>query len=152
MGHQIGFHYHREMIEALPIVPEKFFKLTINYLENIMGVKNMVLSEHNPGGQAKKIVLPAGYLDADAHRFKKQIKYLSDSCQKWHVGCLCKLSKKYPQLQILIHPYLWSEKSLSLNQLREQVTKEKIQEFKDWERFFKKMNIKRIRQISSKLA
>ncbi len=151
LGHQIGLHYDGAMIENLNISPQIFLKNTVKYLEKIIQTKIAVLAQHNPA-ETKKIILPTGYLDAYSTQFTHNIKYLSDSCQKWHDGCLCRMSEKYPQLQILIHPYLWSEKSLKLDQLRRQVTKEKIQEFKDWERFFKKMNIQRNRQISSKLA
>lgn len=145
-GHQIGLHYDGAMIENLNISPQIFLKETIQYLERIIQTKIAVLAQHNPA-EAKKIILPTGYLDAYSRKFTKNIKYLSDSCQKWHNGCLCRLSEQYPQLQILIHPYLWSEKSLKLNQLRRQVTKEKIQEFKDWERFFEKMNIQHNRKL-----
>lgn len=141
LGHQIGFHYDGEVIEKYGLNPQAFLQETISYLEKIFSTKIIVISQHNPG-KAKKIIVPSNYLNAYSAQFTGKIKYLSDSCQKWYEGCLCQLAPRYPRIQILIHPYLWSEKSLKLDQLRQGLTKEKIQEFKDWEKFFKQMNIK----------
>ena len=140
LGHQIGFHYDGEAIEKYGLNPQAFLIETISYLEKIFSTKIIVISQHNPG-KAKKIIVPSGYLNAYSAQFTGKIKYLSDSCQKWYEGCLCQLAPRYPRLQILIHPYLWSEKSLKLDQLRQGLTNGKIQEFKEWEKFFKQMNI-----------
>jgi len=70
-----------------------------------------IVSFHNPGTYAKKVVDKdvAGIHHAYEPRYFSAFKYLSDS-QGWYEGCVCKLfeSGKYPKIQLLTHPYIWS--------------------------------------------
>ena len=68
----------------------------------------MPLSPANPDKMIDKEVV--GIHHTYEPRYFSEFKYLSDS-QGWYEGCVCKLfeSRKYPRIQLLTHPYIWSK-------------------------------------------
>ena len=114
LGHHIGLHVDLSWDESLTAddLPN-FIDNERTLLSNILDTRiTQIVSFHNPH-KFKNIVFNRripGIQHTYEPKFISQIKYLSDS-QGWREGCVCKNfdQQKYPKIQLLTHPYIWSE-------------------------------------------
>ena len=89
----------------------QLIKNELNLLKNITEIDhfNPYISFHNPPGE----ILGKGFKQFnhtyEPKFFNQKVKYLSDSNQTWHEGCVCNIfrSMKYQYIHLLIHPYCW---------------------------------------------
>jgi hypothetical protein len=116
MGHVLGLHVDpswdaeldpRDIAGQCAVEREAFRILT-----GI--VPTDIVSLHNPHKRADSVLgrdLP-GIRHVYESRYFSEIKYLSDS-QGWYEGCVCRIfeARVYERIQLLIHPYLWSDRS-----------------------------------------
>jgi len=114
MGHKIALHFDANWWEGTSV--EELANVCSYEKETLARMTNIDISDivsfHNPHTCADKVINKtlSGMHHAYEPRYFSDIKYLSDS-QGWYEGCLCKIfeSKKYPKIQLLTHPYIWSE-------------------------------------------
>lgn len=147
LGHQLGFHYDGELIQASQLSPGQYFRENIGFLEKTFQTKIDTITRHNPSVDGIKQAVPPRYLDGYSSFFTKKVKYLSDSCQQWTVDCPCQISSSHPRLQLLFHPFLWTKEGKILSRIRSELTQDKIEKFKKLEVFFRRMNRQRIQRM-----
>lgn len=113
MGHEIGLHF--DLSWNPDIAWEKVVEQCDRekqILQTLLDIEPCsILSFHNPH-KFKDLVLNRaveGMEHAYEKRYFTDTKYLSDS-QGWYEGCVCQVfaEKRYPKLQLLTHPYIWS--------------------------------------------
>lgn len=113
-GHHVGLHFDLawnteiewEQAAAQCAAEKQLF-------ESLTGVKPCeIISFHNPHKFTHLILNQPvqGMMHSYEKRFFADIKYLSDS-QGWYEGCMCGVYAhgKYEKIQLLTHPYIWSE-------------------------------------------
>jgi hypothetical protein len=114
MGHEIGLHFDLSWDPdvAFDDIPrqcdrEKAILRTLTDIEPCS-----IISFHNPHKFTDVILnqAVAGMEHTYEKRYFTDTKYLSDS-QGWYEGCPCRVfsEKRYPKIQLLLHPYLWAE-------------------------------------------
>jgi len=112
MGHEIGLHHELGFAkftnedESDLIIKGKFL------LESIIGAPIKGISFHQPSlwNKMNLDVYSLGFeYDAYQDTFTKHVKYISDSCSRWHDGCMCQFIGKTTKLCILTHPFWWFE-------------------------------------------
>jgi len=114
MGHQIALHFDATWWEGISV--EELADVCTYEKDMLARMTDIDISDivsfHNPHTYADKVINKtlAGIHHSYEPKYFSDIKYLSDS-QGWYEGCMCKLfeSKKYPRIQLLTHPYIWSE-------------------------------------------
>lgn len=115
LGHKIGVHLDVFWNEKLDFSElSKFLSEEKQLFKEILGFEaENIFSFHNPH-KFKELVLNQtvkGIYHTYEPRFFSEIKYLSDS-QGWYEGCMCNIfkSQKYSHIQLLTHPYIWSDR------------------------------------------
>jgi hypothetical protein len=114
MGHQIGLHF--DVTWQAQTGWEDLLDLCARERELLSHMTGLnipdIISFHNPGTYAVKVINKdvVGIHHTYEPRYFSEFKYLSDS-QGWYEGCVCKIfeSGKYPNIQLLTHPYIWWE-------------------------------------------
>jgi hypothetical protein len=115
MGHQIALHFDVTWWEGISSVDELVDACTYekDMLARMTNIDiSDIVSFHNPHTYADKVINKTltGIHHTYEPKYFSDFKYLSDS-QGWYEGCVCKLfeSQKYQKIQLLTHPYIWSE-------------------------------------------
>jgi len=75
----------------------------------------------------RTLVLP-GVLDVYDPLFIDDMKYVSDSTQKWREGVVTSLLHRYDKIHLLTHEYYWSEDGHSFDVLLRREAQRKHQE------------------------
>ena len=118
LGHNIGLHYDSKYWSDKQLDHQSAFHEEIDLFKTKFNIPIKVASAHNPTtNKMKPLVFPDDIKNAYDSKFTKEIKYLSDSVQFWREGCICKNWKKYNQIQLLIHPEWWTEKSKKMEDI-----------------------------------
>ena len=116
LGHELGCHYDLRFLKAFPTV-KKGLKAEIGILEQFAQTKILSYSQHDPSVDGYSSIEMPGYIDAYALTKAHSIKYLSDSVQRWREGCFCQHLGKHKQMQVLIHPELWSQTGMTADKI-----------------------------------
>lgn len=129
MGHKVGLHfYHTGITDYVLILNE--LKKQLDILEKQIGLKVDRFSIHRPTELILSYNLSInGYINTYQEKwfsfFKNSvnandlpIKYISDSGHQWNYGFPnSKTLKLHDKIQILIHPFSWSECGETLNEV-----------------------------------
>lgn len=124
-GHRIGFHFHL-CGEIDPEVLKDECKNQLHEIRNLTGFDIDVFSYHRPVAESLyySVEIP-GVINAYGPKFFSyrenvkdstilDVKYIADSKHQWNYGFPdAETFRKYPKIQILIHPFSWSEDGLN---------------------------------------
>lgn len=121
MGHKVGLHVHLNALEDLHNIKEYIIKdvKTLQYYTEIPVDR---FSFHRPSSKVLSLNLRIDdlintysdkyfhFIDNETNISNLRIKYFSDSMHRWKYGYPDKENlKKHKKVQILIHPYSWTE-------------------------------------------
>ena len=112
LGHELGCHYDVKFMKFFPTV-KKGLETEISIMEEFAQTKISSYAQHDPSVDGYSPVEIPGCIDAYSLTQKHSIKYLSDSVQRWREGCFCQHLGKHEQLQVAVHPEIWSESGMS---------------------------------------
>ncbi|MBQ6127109.1 hypothetical protein IJI69_00465 [Candidatus Saccharibacteria bacterium] len=137
MGHEIGLHYRQQGKKDA----ERQIEKQINEMEQEYGFPIELFSTHRPRKEtAYEKYQIAGKINAYSEDFftkteeidKIKVKYISDSGFNWKYGypSLQELLS-YKRTQILIHPFQWAEKPISVTECYDSLLTEKIKQTKE---------------------
>jgi len=140
LGHEIGLHYDVPTYEAYNRDLKETLECEIVLLERLSGCKVHSIACHNvsliTGEDPFKNI--KGYINVYSPRFHRS--YVSDSCRAWYLKNLEELlSYKYKQVQLLIHPFLWTEELCKLDDVLEVFFQEVEKENRDYKRSWLKL-------------
>jgi hypothetical protein len=119
LGHEIGLHYDslayrkygRKIRDVLDSEME-LLSLLVRKPVRVIARHNVTISGKDPFEGCRRP------LNAYNPEFFKDALYLSDSCRSWYLKDLKRLIFETPQeVQLLIHPLLWTEKALPREQI-----------------------------------
>jgi hypothetical protein len=116
LGHELGYHYDIKFMKFFPTV-KKGLEAEIHIMEEFTNTKISSFSQHDPSVDGYSEVEIPGCIDAYALTRRHSIKYLSDSVQRWREGCFCQHLGKYGQMQVTVHPEIWTEDGTSANEI-----------------------------------
>ena len=115
-GHWIGIHIDPELFlqESFLDTEQHIFEW-INLYEKSRIPLVPVVSFHRPHSDVLRRDFNS-FINTYSPRFFSDIKYISDSRGVWREGCPCQVLKerRYPALQILVHPIWWQWEKESL--------------------------------------
>jgi hypothetical protein len=107
LGHDIGLHYDMALFEGIGVDPEQAARQMIALMETFWGTKIYSMSSHLPMRSGLTFGID-GLVDVYEPLYLKEIKYISDSAQKWREGVITSILDKYPKIHLLTHEYTWS--------------------------------------------
>ncbi len=120
LGHEIGLHYDLPTYEKRGGDLRGTLETEIALLERLTGNKVFSIAPHNVSTFTGKDPFKniAKYLNVYAPRFHQN--YVSDSCRAWYPRPLRELlAFKYDKVQVLVHPFLWTEDVCELKDVLE---------------------------------
>jgi len=125
MRHNIGLHYDREEIKEEDV--EKEHRLLSNFI-NV----DRVVSFHRPSEDLLGLNLK-NFTSVYSDYFFRKIEYISDSNRALKRGCILEFLKKHPakNIQILVHPFWWNERTMELRDLYEKLKEETDRETRE---------------------
>ena len=114
MGHSIGLHFDEREIS-----PENWSNQILReaaILSDALELPIKSVSMHCPSPEILNTDLQiSDIVNSYSHYFMRECKYLSDSRHNWREDPLAAISSgKYPHMQILTHPFWYSETESSL--------------------------------------
>jgi hypothetical protein len=110
LGHEIGLHYDSTVYESYNRNLELTLENEISLLERILHRKILSISCHNPSIIKRKDPLKIAKHYINAYDPEIFDLYVSDSCRAWCLKDLYQLLNfSYNKVQLLIHPFLWTE-------------------------------------------
>jgi len=115
LGHEVGLHYDVNVIlDGNKKNPYSLFNAKINLLSNLIEKPIKTIAMHNPSVSGEDIFSGTDYINVYHKKFVQDMAYFSDSCMAWRNNFVKHLEQNnFPQeMQLLIHPILWSEKEL----------------------------------------
>jgi hypothetical protein len=128
LGHAIGIHYDPAFYRAHGL-PHPGTALTdARMLAERLGVPVLAGARHNPEAPGERRADVSPLIDALRPDLRARFRYLSDSCQHWREGCVCRAisAADRPSLQVLIHPEWWSEDGARADVVLERIRDERI--------------------------
>lgn len=143
MGHGVGLHFHLNGMADLDEIKMQI-KKEVDVMSSFLGFRISCFSIHRPTVDVLRanIKIPGlintyedsffGFTDNIVHN-PPQIKYISDSKHQWNYGLEPdrEAFARYAKIQILTHPYSWTEKGYdNFNNFRTLIA-EKQDEFKE---------------------
>jgi hypothetical protein len=111
MGHEIGLHFDETQYLLPPNEMIGCVQKELNILEQILEHPVTVVSMHRPSQTTLRadIGIP-GVINSYSQIFFKEFKYISDSRHHWQENVEdIVASKEYKKLQILTHPFWYTE-------------------------------------------
>lgn len=146
LGHNIGLHFHLQNSNNLEEIRKRIV-FECDLLSNILGVKVDRFSFHRPSNMVleNNIKIP-GLINAydpmfftftnnvDNIDFKSSVKYIADSRNEWSYTSPwnkpCEeLFNACPKIQLLCHPYSWSNEGISVLENLKDIINENKEEF-----------------------
>jgi len=121
LGHEIGLHYNKGNMQKQV---------------KALNIKKLVSFHRSPKEFLGKKI--KGFVSACEPRFFQEIKYVSESNNFWREGCVCQIlkEKKFPQIQILVHPIWWQNSFNNstdlLNDYLKKYPEERQEELRDY--------------------
>jgi len=110
LGHEIGLHYDVRVYESYGQDLNETLKNEIKLLERLLNRKIFSIACHNVSIMSGKDPFKGvmGYINAYDPELCEN--YVSDSCRAWYLEDLSQLLNfSYKKVQLLIHPFLWTE-------------------------------------------
>ena len=121
MGHKIGLHAHMSALKDIKYI-DSYIKNDINILSALTGFVIDRFSFHRPKREYLELNLTIPniintydkkYFHLTENLNNLDITYLADSQHKWNYGYPLSLNlQSINKLQLLTHPYSWTEKGL----------------------------------------
>ena len=108
LGHDLGFHYDVRPLERSGTDPAALARRMIDLMEAFFATEIRAASPHMPMRSGRLLEIP-GVIDAYDPLYFSDIKYVSDSTQRWREGVVTSLLDRHDRIQLLTHEYLWSE-------------------------------------------
>lgn len=116
LGHEVGLHYDLEAYRTYGPDVLETLEREIGLLGLLVGGRVTSVAPHNPSQNDP--LLRRACINAYDEGLCNL--YVSDSSRAWDLESLNKLlSLKYDRVQLLTHPFLWTEKACSLNEFME---------------------------------
>jgi len=121
-GHEIGLHFDgASYLDSTQAELENAILNEKEILEALTGNNINSFSFHRPASSSIKVheILPSSLINAYDNCFTSgSFIYASDSRRNWKDGCICQriLVEKINNLQLLVHPFWWNSKNLSLKE------------------------------------
>lgn len=116
MGHNVGLHFHLGKLVDGSNVEDEIIK-EAKLFEDLIGIKVDRFSFHRPTQcLIKDYIEVEGLINCYGKKFfhysenphnNLDVRYISDSRHKWQCGH--PLNEKHEKIQLLIHPYSWSQ-------------------------------------------
>jgi hypothetical protein len=108
LGHEIGLHYDTDAFAHLPPDAQaERVALQAQFLSRVLDTPVTSVAQHNPSVTSTRVKI-AGYRDAYADEYCKDIAYLSDSRRLFGAADPFKFFEQHDRVQLLIHPLWWS--------------------------------------------
>jgi hypothetical protein len=108
LGHDVGLHYDLLAYERAGADPAAVARRQIELVETYWDTKVYATSCHLAMRAGRTLELP-GVVDAYDPLYVDDVKYVSDSTQKWREGVVTSLLDRYDKIHLLMHEYYWSE-------------------------------------------
>ena len=108
LGHDIGLHYDLQAYDRMGADPAVVARRQIELMESYWDTKIYAMSCHLPMRTGRTLSLP-GVIDVYDPLFIDDIKYVSDSTQRWREGVVTSLLAKHDKIHLLTHELFWSE-------------------------------------------
>lgn len=110
LGHEVGLHYDVVTYESYGQDLRQTLNNEIELIERLLNRKVLSIARHNvsitDGKDPFKDI--KGYINAYDPRLCEN--YVSDSCRAWFLKDVSRLLDfNYEEVQLLIHPFLWTE-------------------------------------------
>lgn len=140
LGHEIGLHYDVPTYEKYGGDLRVTLETEIALLERLVDRKVFSIACHNvsimTGEDPFKNVTE--YMNVYAPRFHQN--YVSDSCRAWYPKHLEELLNfKHEKVQLLIHPFLWTEDVCELGDVLEMLFQDIEEENRNYKRWWLKL-------------
>jgi hypothetical protein len=140
LGHEIGLHYDVLAYEEYGPDLRRTLETEIALLERLSDRKVCSIAPHNvslmTGEDPFKNI--AEYRNVYAPEFHQN--YVSDSCRAWYPRNLEELLNfKYEKVQLLIHPFLWTENVCKLDDVMEMLFEDMEKENRNYRRWWLKL-------------
>jgi hypothetical protein len=108
LGHEIGLHYDTDLFqETSDDFQVQRVQTQARFLSDLLETPVRTVAQHNPSVTPRRIQV-AGYIDAYADEYCKNIAYLSDSRRLFGVQDPFRFFEIHDRIQLLIHPLWWS--------------------------------------------
>lgn len=118
LGHQLGLHYDKKIDKSFDL--EQDIKAEYDYLNEHIPIEKVV-SFHKPDKDVLNLELRE-FINAYSPYFFNKIDYISDSNRELKKGCIKQYIKNcFNNIQVLIHPIWWYEKTINLEQIYEKL-------------------------------
>ncbi|MDR0910079.1 MAG: hypothetical protein LBM77_09980 [Spirochaetaceae bacterium] len=139
--HEVGLHFHLHGLEDIELI-KKRIKMEIDTMSAMMGFQITSFSIHRPPKEILRsnIALP-GIINAydksffeftdDVDKYPPKIKYMTDSRHHWNYNLYPDEDTimKYDKVQILIHPYSWTETGYGSEENFDTLIQEEFKEY-----------------------
>lgn len=106
LGHDIGLHYDAALLERLRLDATAVVKAQISNLETFFDTTVFAMSSHMPMRSGLTLSIP-DVIDVYEPRFMVDMKYLSDSTQRWREGVVTANLSRHDRIHLLTHEYIW---------------------------------------------
>ena len=127
LGHDVGLHYDMAAYEQNGTDPVEIARQQIALLESYFSTRVYAMSSHMPMRSGKTLRLP-DVVDVYDPLYVDEIKYVSDSTQKWREGVVTSLLGEHDRIHLLTHEYYWSEDGHAFDVLLLQEARRKYDE------------------------
>ena len=110
LGHEIGLHYDVVTYESYGQDMKETLENEIELLECLLGKKVFSIARHNVSFMTGEDPFKGIKSYINAYDPELCESYVSDSCRSWFLKDLARLlDLNYMKVQLLIHPFLWTE-------------------------------------------
>jgi len=106
LGHDIGLHYDVALFERLQVDATAVVGAQIALFEAYFDTTVFAMSSHMPMRSGRTLTIP-GVIDVYDPRYMVDIKYLSDSTQRWREGVVTDNLSRHDRIHLLTHEYIW---------------------------------------------
>ena len=118
-GHWIGLHFDEFFYrDTVPEQITDYVERERTALSYEFNVAVDVVSFHQPSKKILNNQIKLNCINTYDLKHMGRVFYLSDSNMTWKKGCPSKvfMSKKFPRVQLLLHPEWWTEKEMAIRQ------------------------------------
>jgi len=118
-GHMIGLHFDEQCYpNTSPAEVASYVDCERALLSREFGLPVNVVSFHQPSQRVLDNEIRISCINTYDHSDMEGVHYLSDSNTLWRGACPSKLfhERRYPRLQLLIHPEWWTKQEMTLQQ------------------------------------
>ncbi|MDH4118926.1 MAG: hypothetical protein OEW30_16215 [Acidimicrobiia bacterium] len=106
LGHDIGLHYDAALLDRLEVDATAVVTAQVALFEAYFKTTVFAMSSHMPMRSGRTLAVP-GVIDVYDPRYMIDIKYLSDSTQRWREGVVTDNLRRHDRIHLLTHEYIW---------------------------------------------